>query len=453
MFFNKKDRKNQSLQESGINALLWESRRMLEESKTKILCINKPNVEQTPEIKEIFENFSAAIQNYEDRVEYNIMKFQLANKALKTGLWDMDVVGGDPVNPNNTFIWSQDFRNMLGFTDEKEFPNLLNSWADRLHPEDKDPTINAFAAHLTDTTGKIPYDVKYRLKLKDGTYGFFRATGDVIRDKEGRPVRVAGLLLDLAEEKRNAELDQQFMEKVKRDTELMSDVTKLVNDFGTSIDSQAKVVEESGRKTEDIVKSLQNVSEVSRREQESIKSLLENANKAQNAMMGTKQSVQGISQLIEGISSAIQIISSIAANTNLLSMNAAIEAAHAGDAGRGFSVVADEIRRLSESTRSNSIDISRTLKNIIEGINVTSKQSDETDRSISLISKEINAFAVIITEIIETFDKVSEGSYEIVNALNNLKQQTTVFKSGYSKMVEVNEKLVATMNEFAIKRK
>ena len=452
MILNKNYKKQQALKESSIASLVAESKRMAEASKSNPLSIVKPNAEMSPEINEIFNNLSEAIKNYQDRINYDIMKYQLANKALHTGLWDMDIVGGDPVNPNNKFVWTDDFRRMVGFTDEKDFPNLLNSWSDRLHPEDKERTINAFAAHLTDYTGKIPYDVKYRLKLKNGEYGFFRATGDVIRDKEGKPLRVAGLLLDLSEEKRAQDLDKQFMEKVKQDTELMGNVTKLVNELKESIDTQTKSVVDSSTKTAAMVDSLQNVSEASRKEQDSVKSLLENARRAQEAMLGTKQSVQSISQLVEGIGSAIQIISSIAANTNLLSMNAAIEAAHAGDAGKGFSVVADEIRHLSESTRKNSIEISRTLKSIIEGISITSKQSDETDKCITDISREINIFAGLITNIINTFNRVSEESNGIVLSLNNLKDQTSTFKTGYSEMVAVNQKLIETMNEFASHR-
>ena len=85
-------------------------------------------------------------------------------------------------------------------------------------------------------------------------------------------------------------------------------------------------------------------------------------------------------------------------------MNAAIEAAHAGEAGTGFAVVAGEIRRLSESTRNNSVDISQTLKNIIDGISLTSKQSGETDKCINEISRDISAFSKIMGDIINSFN-------------------------------------------------
>ncbi|MCL2556946.1 MAG: methyl-accepting chemotaxis protein [Treponema sp.] len=431
----------------GLSSLLLESRRLREQSAAKKLSLSKPGGELSPQVMEIFENLVEAISSYQEQVEYDIMKYQLANKALHTGLWDMEVVAGDPVNPNNTFIWTEEFRRMVGFSNEAEFPNILNSWSDRLHPEDKEATLNAFASHMTDYTGRTPYDVKYRLKLKNGDYGYFRATGDTLRDSTGMPLRVAGLLIDLAEEKRIEELDRQLMEKVKHDTEIIGNITALVSKFNENIDSLSQAVEDSSHKTESMVSSLRHVSDISKKEQESIKSLLENTGRAQEAMQGTRQSVQAISQLVEGVGSAIQIISSIAANTNLLSMNAAIEAAHAGEAGKGFAVVADEIRRLSESTRANSIDISRTLKSIIDGIARTSKQSDETDKCISEMAREITTFADIINDIINTFGRLSEESHEIAAVFGNLRDQTSMFKDSYHRMETINQRLASRINE------
>ncbi|MCL2698500.1 MAG: ATP-binding protein [Oscillospiraceae bacterium] len=140
-------------------------------------------------------------ENKEKEHEYELMKYKLANNALNVALWDMDVVNGDPVNSKNKFTWSHEFRKMLGFSDENDFPNVLYSWSDRLHPEDKEKTLDAFAAHITDTTGKIPYDVEYRLMLKDGSYRDFHALGATLRGNEGVPIRVAGAVMDITEKK------------------------------------------------------------------------------------------------------------------------------------------------------------------------------------------------------------------------------------------------------------
>ena len=133
--------------------------------------------------------------------ELQLAKLNLVVQASKIGLWDMEVVRDDPVNPNNTFIWSDEFRHMLGYTDENDFPNLLCSWSNLLHPEDKEVTLNAFAKHMLDKTGKTPYDVEYRLLRKTGEYAYYRASGESIRDKEGNAIRVAGALMDITDTK------------------------------------------------------------------------------------------------------------------------------------------------------------------------------------------------------------------------------------------------------------
>jgi methyl-accepting chemotaxis protein len=166
-------------------------------------------------------------------------------------------------------------------------------------------------------------------------------------------------------------------------------------------------------------------------------------------MRGTIQSVEGISKLVDGIAQAIKIISLIAANTNLLSMNAAIEAAHAGDAGRGFAVVADEIRRLSESTRENSMNISRTLKSIIDGITDAAKQSGNTGGRITEMSKEINSFAETMTSLISTFNDLSAQSGEITAALDSLRSQSDTVKTDYGEILSKTEKLRAAMRDLS----
>ncbi|MCL2603931.1 MAG: ATP-binding protein [Defluviitaleaceae bacterium] len=133
--------------------------------------------------------------------ELQLAKLDLIVTASRIGLWDMEIIQGDPVNPKNVFTCSKEFRHMLGFNDEQDFPNILDSWSSRLHPDDKERTVNAFAAHMLDKTGKTPYDIEYRCKKKNGEYAYFRASGETIRDEQGNPLRVAGALMDITETK------------------------------------------------------------------------------------------------------------------------------------------------------------------------------------------------------------------------------------------------------------
>ena len=149
---------------------------------------------------EVVNLLKTALSKFKQAHAYDLMKYKLTSDALGVALWDMDVIGGDPVNPNNKFTWSQEFRRMLGFTDERDFPNILSSWSDRLHPEDKERTLGAFAAHLNDHSGRTPYDLKNRIMMKNGEYRRFHAFGTTMRDHSGIPLRVAGALEDITEQ-------------------------------------------------------------------------------------------------------------------------------------------------------------------------------------------------------------------------------------------------------------
>ena len=133
--------------------------------------------------------------------ELQLLKLNLAAKGTKIALWDMEIISSDFLNPANTFVWSDEFRHMLGYNDENDFPNVFKSWMDRVHPDDKAKALDPFVEHLLDKTGQTPYDVEYRLLRKNGEYGYFRASGDTIRDENGNPVLVAGALMDITETK------------------------------------------------------------------------------------------------------------------------------------------------------------------------------------------------------------------------------------------------------------
>lgn len=150
--------------------------------------------------------------NREQTLETLLVRFDLARQMLQDGLWDLVVVAGDPVNPKSAFWWSQQFRRLLGYETEAEFPDVLESWSSKLHPDDTERVLAAFTAHLTDRTGRTPYDIEYRLKCKDGEYRWFRARGQTKRAPDGTPLRVVGALLDISLQKQEEANQRQQIE-------------------------------------------------------------------------------------------------------------------------------------------------------------------------------------------------------------------------------------------------
>jgi len=294
------------------------------------------------------------------------------------------------------------------------------------------------------------YDEKDLYNCTSCGYGDCKSMAIALFNGINKKEHCAHYILEMLKEERKVEeLVDMLTENINNATSIIDGIVQVVQNLHESIDAQAKSVEESSKKTEVMVNSLMTTSDISRNKRDDIKELITNTTKSQESMRETILSIQDISQSVDGIASAIKIISAIAANTNLLSMNAAIEAAHAGDAGRGFAVVANEIRRLSESTRENSRNISQTLKNIIDGIAKTSKQSDDTGGRINEMSTEINGFADTMNGLITTFNELSAESGEITNSLCDLRDISNTVKANYDKILTMTNQLSVSMHEMA----
>ena len=282
-------------------------------------------------------------------------------------------------------------------------------------------------------------------------YGSCRRMATAIFNNLNKPGNCAHYNLKLLEEEKKTTvyINQQLKEHINRALGVIEKINSLVEKVKNSIDTQSTSVDESVAITETILNSLKDTSELSRQKRESVFGLIENAAKGQEAMKETILAVKGISESVDGIASAIKIISVIASNTNLLAMNAAIEAAHAGNAGKGFAVVADEIRRLSESTRENSRMISQTLSNIIAGITTTSKRTGDSGDLINEMSGEINGFANTMSSLIDTLSKLSSDSSAITGSLKNLREHSSLIKTDYADMLSLTDRLRYDINFLA----
>jgi len=200
------------------------------------------------------------------------------------------------------------------------------------------------------------------------------------------------------------------------------------------IDSQGRSVGESSAAITQMVASIKSIEKMTQEKKQLTDNLSELAHKGEIHMKDTVSSITEIETYTATILDLIQIINNVAAQTNLLAMNAAIEAAHAGDAGRGFSVVADEIRKLAETAGSNAKDISVSLKNITEKIQSASEQSEKTNQTFKSIIVGVTDVSQGMGETLSGLQEMAAGSQQVTQSIENLNALTSEVRASGGEM-------------------
>src|SRR5512142_2791043 len=162
--------------------------------------------------------------------------------------------------------------------------------------------------------------------------------------------------------------------------------------------------------------SITNVSRLSEERKERTSKLLATVAESGKKAAQTNDVIRQVSKEIDSIHEAISVINGVAAQTNLLSMNAAIESAHAGEAGRGFAVVADEIRKLAESTTAHSKRIGASLKSITTRIRQALESADRSYRSFDEINVFIGEMAKALDEISGSMKELNKAAADVLRA-------------------------------------
>jgi methyl-accepting chemotaxis protein len=194
------------------------------------------------------------------------------------------------------------------------------------------------------------------------------------------------------------------------------------------IQEQMAMVEESTASVTEMIASISNVAKITDQRREAIDKLVVAVSAGGEKMSGTFGEIERINESIDNIKDITGIIANVASQTNLLAMNAAIEAAHAGESGRGFSVVADEIRKLAEASSINSKEIGAILKDIVERIDAASRSGGETNGAFRSIESEVRSLRDSLAEIFSNMSELREGGDQILQAMNSLRDASAAVK-------------------------
>ncbi len=201
----------------------------------------------------------------------------------------------------------------------------------------------------------------------------------------------------------------------------IEDIVKAIEVTDKMVAEQAVMVEESSSAIAEIITLVKSVSENVTRNTEESKELVTVSEEGSRKIEANRRVIEEINSSVNEIREVVKIIQGIASQTNLLAMNAAIEAAHAGDVGKGFAVVADEVRKLAEESSNNSKEISRMLKGMIDKV----AEADGTSKTAEVAFEEIKEKIVKVTdsfvEVSNGMGELETGGTQILDAVNNLR--------------------------------
>lgn len=243
---------------------------------------------------------------------------------------------------------------------------------DRIHPEDQQVFLNSINDHIAQRNGL--FEMEYRVQHRDGHYLWMNAVVHVGKEKDGDGLAMVGVTNDETQLHNTRELVEQNMnDRVHSLSECLEKINQ------TIVDNTEAMQLVMNRQTE----------------------LAQILNDAQNQM--------------ERTASAVGAIQSISRQTNLLSLNASVEAARAGTAGKGFGVVAEEVRNLAQNSDSVSKEISTDLSQMQEYVKTVAQQFDMLNTEIAEQGQKMASIQQVVAEI----DKNVTGIKDVMNMLLN----------------------------------
>ena len=243
----------------------------------------------------------------------------------------------------------------------------------------------------------------------------------------------------------------------------MEQVTVNINKLNVNVENQTHNVSQASAAIEEMVANIGSVTDTLVKNGANVLTLREASEVGHTGLSEVATDIQEIARESEGLLEINAVMENIASQTNLLSMNAAIEAAHAGEAGKGFAVVADEIRKLAESSSEQSKTISTVLKKIKESIDKITHSTQNVLNKFEAIDSNVKTVSEQEENIRHAMEEQGQGSKQILDGIEKVTEITRNVKNGSQEMLvgaqevikesqnleRVTEEITSGMNEMA----
>ena len=321
---------------------------------------------------------------------------------------------------------NKEVENMLGISDQQIFISNFSKFLPKSQPDGSDS-----AAKRTEMLTKALREGSSRYE-----WSYLHSDGSLVPveeivhrvDVDNKPHTIA-YSRDLREYYREREKERIVQGKLQA----------MMGQFNEHVEVQSVSVATSSSATEEMIANIRSVTDTLSTNAKNVKDLQDASQAGHTSLNGVVSDIQGIARESESLLEINAVMESIASQTNLLSMNAAIEAAHAGDSGRGFAVVADEIRKLAESSSEQSKTIGGALKGIKDSIDKITKSTDVVLSKFEAIEGGVKTVAVQEDTILHAMEEQGRGSLQILEAISNVNEVTHQVKEAARRMVETSK--------------
>ncbi|MDH5682718.1 MAG: bacteriohemerythrin, partial [Spirochaetota bacterium] len=294
--------------------------------------------------------------------------------------------------------------------------------------------FNRFMTRLKTAIGKVKFAVKETKQTGDNILHYSEQSSIAIGDINNNIENVKLLFAKLDA------LIGGLAIATEQNSSKISSMDRQINDL-------ADIVSTSTEAIFHMTKSIDSVAKISQEKRETTEQLRSITLAGKEKVEETNSIVLDISKTSEDILQMAKIINDIAIKTNLLAMNAAIEAAHAGQAGKGFAVVADEVRKLANNTANNVKTITDTLKNNVRKIQLVTELSHENNESFKEIIREVDEVNQSFHHVSNSMTELNSRSSEILRAVTNLQDISETVRMDSSGIASSLSRIGNTMNE------
>ncbi|HNZ27893.1 MAG TPA: methyl-accepting chemotaxis protein [Spirochaetota bacterium] len=227
----------------------------------------------------------------------------------------------------------------------------------------------------------------------------------------------------------------------------MEEIISAIKKLNSGIESQSASVVQSSASIEEMVANIASITQTLGKSDVVVRDLAKATADGKETLYSSNNITQKIAEQSGGLLEASDVIQNIASQTNLLAMNAAIEAAHAGEYGKGFAVVADEIRKLAEESSAQGKTITSTLKNFsieIETLSGSSKVLEEKFNAIYLLAEQVKEMSA---SVMRAMMEQERGSREVLSAIKNINEVTAEVRDGSKEMLKGGEQAAKEMHK------